>query len=71
MMAAAAAQVTSQVLVAEGRTTRLAWAWFAGLVVGVAVMLIVSGSADTRVATGFAVGELTALATMAFLAIKS
>jgi O-antigen/teichoic acid export membrane protein len=71
VMAAAAAQVTSQVLVAEGRTSRLAWAWFAGLVVGVAVMLIVSGSPDTRVATGFAVGELTALATMAFLAIRS
>ena len=70
VMAAAAAQVTSQVLVAEGRTSRLAWAWFAGLVIGVAVMVIAGGQPDTRVSLGFAVGELSALGVMAFLASR-
>ncbi len=49
IMAAAAAQITSQVLVAEGRTSRLAWAWLAGLVLGFAVMLALPGAVDTRV----------------------
>jgi hypothetical protein len=67
-MAAATAQVTSQVLVAEGRTTRLAWAWFVGLVVGLMVTVLVSGTPDTRVAIGFAAGELAALGLMTYLA---
>jgi O-antigen/teichoic acid export membrane protein len=71
VMAAAAAQITSQVLVAEGRTSRLAWAWLVGLIVGVGVMLVVSGPPDTRVATGFGAGELAALTAMAYLAIRS
>lgn len=71
VMAAAAAQVTSQVLVAEGRTTRLAWAWFIGLVVAVAVTLLAGGSPDTRVAIGFGAGELVALCLMAYLATRS
>ncbi len=71
VMAAAAAQITSQVLVAEGRTSRLAWAWLSGLVVGVVVMFLASGAAENRVATGFAAGELTALSAMAFLAVRT
>jgi O-antigen/teichoic acid export membrane protein len=68
VMAAAAAQVTSQVLVAEGRTTRLAWAWLVGLVLGLIVTVLVSGAPDTRVAVGFGAGELTALGLMTYLA---
>jgi O-antigen/teichoic acid export membrane protein len=68
VMAAAAAQVTSQVLVAEGRTTRLAWAWFVGLLVGLLVTVFSNGAPDTRVAIGFATGELTALGLMTYLA---
>jgi O-antigen/teichoic acid export membrane protein len=68
VMAAAAAQVTSQVLVAEGRTTRLAWAWFVGLLVGLVVTVLVTGAPDTRVAIGFAAGELAALGLMTYLA---
>ncbi len=70
VMAAAAAQIASQVLVAEGRTTRLSWAWLGGLVVGVLALLIVPGQVDTRVAIAFATGEVTALVLMAVLAIR-
>jgi O-antigen/teichoic acid export membrane protein len=70
IMAAAAAQVTSQVLVAEGRTSRLAWAWTAGLLVAIAVLLVASGEPDTRVAFAFASGEIAALGLMAALAIR-
>ena len=70
VMAAAAAQVTSQVVVAEGRTGRLTWAWLGGLVVGVLVMLLARGEPDTRVAIGFAAGEATALGLMGWLAIR-
>ncbi|MFP3881982.1 MAG: lipopolysaccharide biosynthesis protein [Actinomycetota bacterium] len=70
VMAAAAAQVTSQVLVAEGRTGRLTWAWLGGLVVGILVMLLASGEPDTQVAIGFAAGETTALGLMGWLAIR-
>ncbi|MGB8362542.1 MAG: hypothetical protein WCE80_14185, partial [Acidimicrobiia bacterium] len=70
VMAAAAAQVTSQVLVAEGRTTRLAWAWLVGLVTAVVVSLLVTGGPDTRVSIGFGAGELVALCLMALLATR-
>lgn len=70
VMAAAAAQVTSQVLVAEGRTSRLTWAWLGGLVVGVVVMLAARGEPDTQVAIGFAAGEAAALGLMALLAMR-
>lgn len=70
VMAAAAAQVSSQVLVAEGRTGRLTWAWLGGLVVGVLVMLLARGEPDTQVAIGFAAGETTALGLMGWLAIR-
>lgn len=71
VMAAAAAQITSQVLVAEGRTSRLAWAWLGGLVVALIVLLLSSGAPDTRVALAFLVGEATALVLMAYLAMKN
>jgi len=70
VMAAAAAQVTSQVLVAEGRTTRLAWAWLVGLAIAVVVSLLVTGGPDTRVSIGFGAGELVALCLMALLATR-
>lgn len=71
IMAAAAAQVTSQVLVAEGRTQRLAWAWMFGLLVAVAGLLVAAGSPDTRVAVGFFIGEVVALGVMAAMAIRA
>lgn len=70
VMAAAAAQITSQVLVAEGRTSRLAWAWLGGLVVAVIVLLMTTGEPDTRVAIAFMSGEATALGLMAYLAMR-
>ena len=70
VMAAAAAQIVSQVLVAEGRTSRLSWAWLGGLIVGLAVLLLVGGEPDTRVAVAFAVGEAGALGLMAVLAMR-
>jgi O-antigen/teichoic acid export membrane protein len=71
VMAAAAAQITSQVLVAEGRTSRLAWAWFGGLLVAIVVLLLTSGAPDTRVAIAFISGEAIALFLMAYLATRS
>lgn len=71
VMAAAAAQITSQVLVAEGRTTRLAWAWVLGLMLAIAVILLSGGPPDTRVAIGFAAGELAALGLMTYLATRT
>ncbi|MFQ5524132.1 MAG: lipopolysaccharide biosynthesis protein [Acidimicrobiia bacterium] len=68
--AAATAQIASQILVAEGRTKRLALAWVVGLVVGVVVLVVVPAGPDIRVAVGFAAGEVAALAMMAVLAIR-
>lgn len=70
VMAAAAAQIASQILVAEGRTTRLSWAWFGGLLVAVIAVLVSAGNPDTRVAIAFAAGEVAALGLMALLAIR-
>lgn len=70
VMAAAAAQITSQVLVAEGRTARLAWAWTIGLAVALTVLVVSAGAPDTQVAIGFACGETAALVVMAALAIR-
>ena len=70
VMAAAAAQIASQVLVGQGKTKLLGFAWFGGLAAAVAVTLLVGGAADTRVATGFVTGEFAALGLMAFLATK-
>jgi O-antigen/teichoic acid export membrane protein len=71
VMAAAAAQVAGQVLVAEGRTSRLAVAWFVGLMVGLVVMFLVGTEPDFRVAAGFAAGEAVALVVMWALAARS
>lgn len=70
VMAAAAAQVASQVLVAEGRTGRLSLAWLGGLTVGVVTLFVISVEPGLRVAMAFAIGEAAALTLMAVLAIK-
>ena len=70
VMAAATAQIASQVLVAEGRTSRLSWAWLGGLLVGALALVITTGSPDTRVGIAFVAGEVTALGLMALLAIR-
>jgi O-antigen/teichoic acid export membrane protein len=70
VMAAAAAQIAGQVLVAEGRTARLAVAWFIGLMVALLVMVVYRPEPDIRVAVGFASGESVALFFMWFLAAR-
>lgn len=70
VMAAAAAQVAGQVLVAEGRTSRLAVAWFGGLLVTVIALVVLGGAPDARVALSFLIGEIVALVLMAVLAIR-
>lgn len=70
VMAAAAAQITSQVLVAEGRTRRLAVAWLGGLIVAIVALFFIGGDPDIRVAGSFAIGEFTALGFMAVLATR-
>jgi len=70
VMAAASAQIASQVLVAEGRTARLSWAWLGGLLVGAIVLVVATGTPDSRVGWGFAAGEVAALGLMAILAIR-
>jgi O-antigen/teichoic acid export membrane protein len=70
VMAAAAAQVAGQVLVAEGRTSRLAVAWFGGLVVAVVALFVLGAAPDVRVALSFLIGEGVALVLMAVLAVR-
>jgi O-antigen/teichoic acid export membrane protein len=67
MMAAATAQIAGQVLVAEGRTSRLSVAWVAGLVVAIVAIVLFRVDPDVRVSLAFLVGETVALVTMAFL----
>jgi hypothetical protein len=69
-MAAAAAQIASQVLVAEGRTRLLGLAWFGGLVAAVILALVINQAPDTTVAIAFAAGEFCALGLMALLATR-
>jgi O-antigen/teichoic acid export membrane protein len=71
VMAASAAQVTGQVLVAGGRTGRLALAWVTGLVIAVLVAAVAAGSPDVRVALGFAIGELAAFSVVALQVLRS
>lgn len=71
VMAAAAAQIAGQVLVAEGRTSRLAIAWSAGLLVAVIVMFVYQPEPGLRVAAGFAAGEVVALVAMWILAVRN
>ncbi len=61
VVAASGAQITGQVLVAQGRTGRLAVSWAAGLMLALAIMVFPAASPDVRVAQAFAAGELTAL----------
>jgi uncharacterized membrane protein YjfL (UPF0719 family) len=70
VMAGAAAQIASQILVAEGRTSRLSWAWLGGLIVAFVVLILTGGMPDTRVAVAFAAGEVAALGLMAVLAMR-
>jgi O-antigen/teichoic acid export membrane protein len=70
VMAAATAQIAGQVLVADGRTARLAVAWLGGLAVAVIALLVLGGQPDVRVALAFAIGEGVALVMMATLAIR-
>ncbi len=70
VMAAAAAQIASQVLVAEGRTRRLAGAWLGGLVAGLLALLLLGWEPEVRVAGAFVIGEFIALGLMALLAIR-
>ena len=70
VMAAAAAQITGQVLVAEARTPRLAAAWFGGLSL---VWWPYCSSAVNRTfgsRSSFAIGEVVALILMAGLAVR-
>jgi O-antigen/teichoic acid export membrane protein len=71
MVAASAAQVTGQVLVAEGATGRLANAWAVGLLVGVALILGLDGEAATIVGIAFAAGEVSALCMVGFSVLRS
>jgi O-antigen/teichoic acid export membrane protein len=70
VMAAAAAQIAGQILVAEARTRRLAMAWSGGLLAAVVALLVLGGEPDVRVAASFAVGEGTALLLMAVLSAR-
>lgn len=70
VMAAASAQIAGQVLVAEGRTSRLAVAWTAGLVAAIVTMMLYRPEPALRVASGFAVGEAFALLAMWILAAR-
>jgi len=70
VMAAAAAQIAGQVLVAEARTSRLSAAWFGGLFAGVVALLVLGGQQDVRVAMAFAIGEVVALILMGGLAVR-
>jgi O-antigen/teichoic acid export membrane protein len=68
MMAASAAQITGQVLVAGAHTQRLAVAWLGGLIAAIVVLLVIGGAPDTRVALSFASGEAVALGLMVVMA---
>jgi O-antigen/teichoic acid export membrane protein len=71
VMAASTAQISGQVLVAHARTAALASAWALGLVVAVIVMLVATGTPDVRVALGFAVGEVAAMAAVAWFITRT
>jgi hypothetical protein len=70
VMAAATAQIAGQVLVAEARTSRMAGAWFGGLLAATVAVLVLSGEPDFRVALAFVIGQGVALILMAVLAIR-
>jgi O-antigen/teichoic acid export membrane protein len=71
MVAASAAQITGQVLVAEGATGRLASAWATGLVLALLALVGLDGEPDVVVAASFALGEMGALCMVGFTVIRS
>lgn len=70
VIAASSAQISGQVLVAGGRTGRLASAWVTGLAVALASSFIVPGGPDAVVAFAFAIGEATAFAVVAVQVLR-
>jgi O-antigen/teichoic acid export membrane protein len=70
VMAAATAQIAGQVLVAEARTSRMAAAWFGGLMAAGVALAVLGGEPDVRVAVAFLIGQSVALILMAVLAIR-
>jgi hypothetical protein len=64
VVAAVTTQVVGQFLVAGGRTAALTLVWSLGLVTAVVVLAVSSLEPLTRVALGFALGELVALTAM-------
>lgn len=71
VMAASTAQIGGQFLVARARTATLAGAWVVGLGVAILVMLVASGEPAIRVAYGFAAGEISAMAGVGLLILRS
>lgn len=70
VIAASSAQITGQVLVAGGRTGRLASAWIVGLAVALGVSLVAPGGPDAVVALAFAAGEVTAFGVVAVQVLR-
>ncbi|MDP9495999.1 MAG: hypothetical protein M3P87_12270 [Actinomycetota bacterium] len=64
VVAAVVSQIVGQFLVAGGRTAALALVWSLGLAASVAVLVVSSLDPLTRVALGFAIGELIAFVAM-------
>jgi len=71
MVAASAAQITGQVLVAQGATGRLANAWAVGLGVAVLALLGLRSAPDVAVGSAFLLGEFAALCMVGFSVIRS
>ncbi len=71
MVAASAAQITGQVLVAEGATGRLANAWAIGLLLALLAVLGIDGAPDTTVGVAFLIGEVGALCMVGYSVIRA
>ncbi len=71
VVAASAAQVAGQVLVAYARTGRLALAWITGLAVALVVLVVGVGAPAVTVALAFGLGALGAMGMVALLSVRS
>jgi hypothetical protein len=71
MVAASAAQITGQVLVAEGATGRLANAWTVGLLIAVIALFGIDASPDAVVGIAFLAGEVGALCMVGYSVIRA